>query len=131
MFVFDIISVEFLVILFFSITYFFSVYEKIKDWKGTVSYYSNHFKATFFIKYISPILIGIVLLESVIFILLSISLVTIVLNGDATLGKIGLEISALVLMLFLIGQRIVKDYPGAMNITVYFILNVIGIYLLT
>jgi hypothetical protein len=129
--IFNTLTAEFLIILFFSVTYFYSVFEKLQDWSGTISYYTNHFKAAFFIKYISKILISIVIFESIIFILLGISLVTITLNSDTILGKIGLEISALVLILFLIGQRVAKDYPGAMNITVYFILNVIGIYLLT
>jgi len=63
--------------------------------------------------------------------LLGVSVLTILLNSDVYFGKIGLQLSALILILFLIGQRIVKDYPGAMNITIYFILNIIGLYLLT
>jgi len=39
-------SAEILIILFFIITYFFSVIEKVADWKGTVTYYTNHFNKT-------------------------------------------------------------------------------------
>ena len=80
MFIFEKLSAGFLIILFFGITYFMSVFEKLNDWKGTLTYYTNHFKTTFFIKYISPILIGIIIFESVVFILLGISLVTILLK---------------------------------------------------
>jgi len=129
--IFEKLTTEVLVIIFFCITYFISVFEKINDWKGTLAYYTNHFKATFLKKYISPILISIVIFESIVFMLLGVSVLTILLNSDVYFGKIGLQLSALILILFLIGQRIVKDYQGAMNITIYFILNIIGLYLLT
>jgi len=32
--------------------------------------------------------------------------------------------------LLMTGQRIAQDYSGAMNITVYFILTVLGVYFL-
>ena len=54
-----------------------------------------------------------------------------IIQNETLIAVVGLEISAIVLLMFLIGQRIAKDYAGAMNITVYFILNVLGIYLLT
>ena len=34
------------------------------------------------------------------------------------------------LLLLMTGQRIAQDYSGAMNITVYFMLTVIGIFML-
>ena len=131
MFIFEKLTAEVLLIIFFCITYFISVFEKLNDWKGTLAYYTNHFKATFFIKYISPILISIVIFESLVFMLLGVSILAILLNSDVYFGKIGLQLSALILILFLIGQRIVNDYQGAMNITIYFILNIIGLFLLT
>ncbi|SNR40964.1 hypothetical protein SAMN06265371_102383 [Lutibacter agarilyticus] len=123
-------SAAILVLLFFIITYFMSVLEKISDWKGTVAYYSNHFKNTILHKMISLLLLHIVLFEIGALIFISLGLYFLVIEDTTFIATIGMEISALTLLQFLAGQRIAKDYPGAMNITVYFILNIIGIYLL-
>ena len=124
-------SAEILLLLFFIITYFMSVLEKLGDWKGTIAYYKNHFKETILLKMIPLLLIKIVIFEIGVLFLLGIGLYYLVSEDATTIAIIGLELSAITLLMFLIGQRLAKDYPGAMNITVYFILNIIGIYLLT
>lgn len=124
-------ATEVLILLFFIITYIFSFTEKLANWKGTIAYYKNHFKGTILEKIISFSIINIVILEIVILVLLLVGVYNLVLNSDFLIAKIGLEISAIILLVFLIGQRIAKDYQGATSITVYFILNCIGIYLLT
>ena len=124
-------SAEILVLLFFIITYFLSVLEKLEDWKGAISYYSNQFKNTILYKMIPLLLINILILEIAALVLLTFGLYFLVTEGNLIVAQIGLEISAITLLQFLVGQRLAKDYPGAMNITIYFILNIIGIYLLT
>ena len=124
-------SAEILILLFFIITYFFSVIEKVTDWKGTVSYYTNHFDKTVLKKLIPLLLINVILFEIATVILLTFGLYHLVTENTFIVAKIGLELSALTLLMFLVGQRLAKDYPGAMNIAVYFILNIVGIYLLT
>ena len=124
-------SAEILILLFFIFTYFLSVVEKLADWKGTIAYYSNHFEKTILHKMIPLLLLNVLIFEILTVILLTIGLYFLVTEDALIMAKIGLEISAITLLIFLVGQRLAKDYPGAMNITVYFILNVIGIYLLT
>ncbi len=124
-------SAEILVLLFFIFTYFFSVVEKLADWKGTIAYYTKHFEKTILQKMIPLLLLKVLIFEISTVILLTIGLYFLVTEDALIMAKIGLEISAITLLMFLVGQRLAKDYPGAMNITVYFILNVIGIYLLT
>ena len=124
-------AAEILILLFFIVTYLFSVLEKIGDWKNTVNYYTNHFKNTIFEKMISVLLVNILIFETATTFFLTFGLFSLVFKNETILAKVGLEISAITLLQFLVGQRIAKDYPGAMNITVYFILNIIGIYLLT
>lgn len=124
-------SAQILILLFFIITYLLSVLEKLADWKGTIAYYSNHFKQTILHKMIPLLLIQIIIFEIVALIFITIGLYFLMKEGTFFIAKIGLEISALTLLQFLLGQRLAKDYPGAMNIAVYFILNIIGIYLLT
>jgi putative oxidoreductase len=124
-------SAEILLLLFFIITYFMSVLEKLGDWKGTIAYYKNHFKETILLKMIPLLLLKIVVFEIGVLFLLSAGLYYLVSENSVTIAIIGLELSAFTLLMFLFGQRLAKDYPGAMNITVYFILNIIGIYILT
>jgi putative oxidoreductase len=124
-------SAEILLLLFFIITYFMSVLEKLGDWKGTIAYYKNHFKETILLKMIPLLLLKIVVFEIGVLFLLSVGLYYLVSENSVTIAIIGLELSAITLLMFLFGQRLAKDYPGAMNITVYFILNIIGIHILT
>jgi len=129
--IFNNFSAEILILLFFIITYFFSVIEKVTDWKGTVIYYTNHFDKTVLKKLIPLLLINVIIFEIAAVILLTFGLYHLVTENTFIVAKIGLELSALTLLMFLVGQRLAKDYPGAMNIAVYFILNIVGIYLLT
>jgi hypothetical protein len=124
-------SAQILILLFFTVTYLFSILEKLTDWKGTIAYYTNHFKNTILLKMIPILLVNILIFEVVVVFLLVAGLYFLVVDGNFLIAKVGLEVSAILLLQFLVGQRLAKDYPGAMNITVYFILNIIGLYLLT
>ena len=44
---------------------------------------------------------------------------------------LGVILSGLSLIFLLIGQRLAKDYAGAMTLAVYFIITIIGLILLT
>ena len=124
-------SAEILILLFFIVTYLYSVLEKLTDWKGTIAYYSNHFKNTMLQKMIPLLLINILIFEIASVFFLTFGSYFLMKDSSFVIAKIGLEISAITFLQFLVGQRIAKDYSGAMNITVYFILNVFGISLLT
>ena len=52
-------------------------------------------------------------------------------SDDGTMALYGLVLSALTLLALLFGQRIAKDYVGAMTLVVYYIPTILGIYLLT
>jgi hypothetical protein len=93
--------------------------------------YKNHFKETVFKNIISLLLVNVIIFETVTLIFLFLGLYFLVTESSLILAKTSLELSAITLLMFLLGQRLAKDYPGAMNIAVYFILNIIGIYLLT
>jgi putative oxidoreductase len=123
-------SAEILILIFFITTYFFSVVEKLGNWKATIAYYNNHFKKSIFQKVVPALLINVIFFETITVILLVVGLYFLVTKNEFLVAKVGLEISAITLLMFLVGQRVVKDYQGAMNITVYFILNIIGIYFL-
>lgn len=124
-------TTEILITIFFVITYCMSVIEKLADWKGTLTYYKLHFKDTILVNFIPFLLIKVVVIEIVTLIFLLYGLYFIFTNSTFEIAKLGFIFSAITLLIFLFAQRIAKDYSGAMNITVYFILNCFGIYLLT
>jgi hypothetical protein len=47
-----------------------------------------------------------------------------------TIGFYAAIIAGKVLLVLLLGQRIAKDYAGAMTIAIYFMVTVFGVYLL-
>ncbi|MBV1887966.1 MAG: hypothetical protein KUG51_01625, partial [Urechidicola sp.] len=51
-------------------------------------------------------------------------------SGEKVVALLGAEISALTLIFMLIGQRLAKDFSGAMTLAVYFIINMFLLYLL-
>ena len=123
-------STEILILLFLIVTFLQSGIDKITDWKGNVSFIRDHFKKYPF-KNSVPLLLGTVLIiEIIASFLMIIGVYQLAISDDSQIALIGLEMSAITLILLLIGQRLAKDYPGAMSLTVYFILTVFGVFLL-
>ena len=51
-------------------------------------------------------------------------------SGTKEIASLGIELSAISLLFLLIGQRLAKDYAGAMTLAVYFLIAVFGVFLL-
>ncbi|MGK0127509.1 MAG: putative oxidoreductase [Candidatus Azotimanducaceae bacterium] len=123
-------STEILILLFLSITFLQSGIDKITDWSGNTSFIKDHFKNSPF-KNSVPLLLGTILvIEIIASLLMIIGLYQLATSDESQIALIGLEISAITLIFLLIGQRLAKDYAGAMALTVYFILTVFGVFLL-
>ena len=122
---------EVLILLFLIVTFLQSRIDKLFDWNGNLSFIKSHFKNSP-LKNSVPLLLGIILIMEILASLLMIigvyQLYTSELKEMAILGII---ISALSLIFLLVGQRLAKDYAGAMTLAVYFIITIIGLILLT
>jgi len=122
---------EVLILLFLIVTFLQSGIDKLFDWKDNLSFIKSHFK-NYPLKNSVPLLLGIILIMEILASLLMIigvyQLYTSELKEMAILGII---ISALSLIFLLVGQRLAKDYAGAMTLAVYFIITIIGLILLT
>ena len=123
-------SAEILILIFLIITFLFSGLEKILNWKESLHFYSNHFKNTFIKNKLYPLLIIVIIGEIICGFLSVFGMFKIINSGDKIFGYYATIFAAVLLLAMLLGQRISKDYAGAMNITVYFILSVFGVYLL-
>ena len=123
-------TIEIITVLFFVITYAFSAFEKLGNWKGTVSYYEGLFKDSFVNFWIPSALGGIILLELIVLGGLLYGGYQFVQFENVDTLYFSYIISVFLLLIFLIGQRILKDYDGAKNIAIYLIFNIIGLYFL-
>ena len=51
-------------------------------------------------------------------------------SGAKEIALLGIELCAVTLIFLVIGQRLAKDYAGAMSLAVYFIITLWGVFLL-
>lgn len=123
-------SAEILVLLFLIITFLQSGIDKLTDWKGNVDFITDHFKNSPLKNMVPLLLLTVLVFEIAAGILMLVGGYNIIAEGDGTVAKVGLEFAAITLIMLLIGQRLAKDYAGAMSLAVYFILTILGLYLL-
>ena len=118
---------QILVSIFFSIVFFQSSIDKINDRDGNLKFFNHHFKETFFQNYMSIFLNLLALLEITSAFLCCLGILYQLSYHDSILIFYGLLMSAIVLLSLLLGQRLAKDYAGAADITIYFILCIVTI----
>lgn len=124
-------STEILILLFLAITFLQSGLDKIFDWDGNLGFLKEHFSKTFLNKAVPSMLMIITVFEVVAGILSTVGIIELVLTDASKMAMYGAIFSCLVLLMLLFGQRIVKDYAGALTITCYFVIAIFGVYLLT
>jgi hypothetical protein len=121
---------EILILLFLIVTFLQSGFDKLIDWNGNVSFIKDHFKNSP-LKNSVPILLAIILiLEIIAGCLMIVGIYQLFTSGAKEIASLGIELSAISLIFLLIGQRLAKDYAGAMSLTVYFLVAVFGVFLL-
>jgi len=121
---------EILILLFLSITFLQSGFDKVIDWKGNLGFLKDHFSKTFMKNTVPGMLLLITLLEIVAGGLSVIGVIELILNGVSKIALYGAIFSSLVLLMLLFGQRMAKDYAGALTITCYFIVAIFGVFVL-
>jgi len=121
---------EVLTLLFLIITFLQSGVDKLTDWKGNLSFIKGHFKNSP-LKNQVPVLLAIILIiEIAASLLMIVGVYQLYTSELKEMAIMGIELSALSLIFLLIGQRLAKDYAGAMTLGVYFIIAIIGLHLL-
>ena len=119
--------VQILVSIFFSIVFFQSSIDKVNDREGNLNFFNQHFKETFFQNYTSICLNILALLEVISAFLCCFGIFYKLSYHDSIFIYYGLLMSSIVLLSLLLGQRLAKDYAGAADITIYFILCIVTI----
>lgn len=121
---------EVLTLLFLIVTFLQSGIDKLTDWNGNLSFIKGHFKDSP-LKNSVPLLLAIILIiEIIASVLMLVGVYQLYTSELKEMAILGIELSAVSLIFLLIGQRLAKDYAGAMTLAVYFIISIIGLYLL-
>ncbi|WP_347173055.1 DoxX family protein [Polaribacter uvawellassae] len=122
---------EIFILLFLIVTFLQSGIDKLLDWNGNLSFIKGHFSNSP-LKNMVPLLLAIILIVEIIAsFFMIIGIYQLATNGTKTYALLGAELSALTLIFLLIGQRLAKDYAGAMTLAVYFATTIFGVYLLS
>ena len=118
---------QILVSIFFSINFFLSSIDNINDREGNLKFFNQHFKETFLQNYTSISLNLLALLEITSAFLCCLGGFYNLLYHESICIYYGFLMSAIVLLSLLLGQRLAKDYAGAADIAIYFILCIVTI----
>ena len=132
MFNYSIIHIlQVLIALFLGVAMTQSGFDKIIDWKGNKSFLIDHFSKTFLSRFITPLLLVVLILELAGGIICFIGVGEVFIYNNNQLIKVGLIIIAIDLISLFFGQRLAKDYDGAAVLVNYFILTIIGLLTFT
>lgn len=103
--------------------------DKVFDWAGNLGWLSGHFSKTFLAPLVPALLATITVMELAAGVLSAVGVVYFLIASSAVLIFWAAAVAALALLSLFFGQRIAKDYPGAVSIVPYFILVLLLMYL--
>lgn len=121
---------ELFILAMISIAFLQSGIDKVVDWKGNKSFFSQHFEKTPFAKFVSLSLAWICLLELCSGVLASIGAYYLFAFQETSCALIAGILSAITFLFLFLGQRIAKDYAGAQTLVVYMLPTFFLVYLL-
>jgi uncharacterized membrane protein YphA (DoxX/SURF4 family) len=110
-----------IVLIFLAITFIQSGYDKVTDWKGNVEWLKGHFSSSVIKNQVPAALLLVLVLEVISGAFSVIGIIEILVNEGTRFAFFAAVISAITLLLLLLGQRMAKDYDGARTIVIYFV----------
>jgi len=123
-------STEIFILLFLIVTFLQSGIDKIIDWKGNLEFITGHFKNSPLKNMVPLLLLTILVMETIAGVLMLVGVFQLLTTGESVFAFYGLSLANMSLIFLLIGQRLAKDYAGAMTLAVYFIIAALGLYIL-
>ncbi|WP_436515835.1 DoxX family membrane protein [Ekhidna sp. To15] len=124
------LSAPILCLAFLAILFLQSGLDKVFNYKGNKEWLTGHFAKSPLKNTVGLMMPLITLLEVSAGVLCAVGAVMIVVDGSATIGLLGAQLSTLSILALFFGQRIAQDYAGAATLTTYFIISIMTIYLL-
>ncbi|WP_289060266.1 DoxX family protein [uncultured Zobellia sp.] len=123
-------ATEILILIFLIIVFVQSSIDKVFDWKGNLTWLTEHFTGTPLASLVPALLLTLVLVEMAAGILCAVGLYQILIVGESTIALYGSIVSCASLLMLMFGQRMAKDYEGAKTIAVYFMPAIFLVYML-
>jgi diacylglycerol kinase len=121
---------QILVPAFLAILFLQSGIDKVVDRRGNLDWLKGHFAKSPLAGIVPLMVLAITTLELAAGALSAIGCVLIIFSHDTTVAFYGAVVSATSILALFFGQRMAKDYAGAAVLVPYFLVTLLGIYLL-
>lgn len=116
---------------FLAITFLQSGLDKVFDFKGNLEFMKEQFSKTFLRNLISVFLPVLTIFEVATGFCLAFGIIYWFAREDDRFLLLGFLLSGITLLMLLFGQRISKQYAGAVSLTGYFIITLIGLLVMS
>lgn len=123
-------AAEIFILLLLAIVFLQSGIDKIVDWKGNLEWLTGHFSNSPLSGMVPMMLATILVLEIGTGLLGLAGILQILTSGVKLIGLYACQFAAITFLMLFFGQRLAKDYPGAETIVNYFVVAIIGMYIL-
>jgi len=118
------------VTVFFAIAFLQSASDKVIDKQGNLAYLTGHFASSPLRRLVQPMFLAITILEAVAGVLCGLGALCLLVGCGTGLALWGLIFSLIALLCLFFGQRLAKDYSGAVVIASYYAVAILGLILL-
>jgi hypothetical protein len=115
---------------FFAVAFLQSAVDKIVDRQGNLAYLTSHFASSPLRGLVQPLFLAITLLEGIAGVLCGLGALCLLVGCGTGLALWGLIVSLIALLCLFFGQRLAKDYGGAVVIASYYAVAILGLLLL-
>ena len=118
------------VIVFFAVAFLQSAVDKVVDRQGNLEYLTGHFVSSPLRGLVQSMFLAITILEAVAGVLCGLGALCLLVGCGTGLALWGLIFSLIALLCLFFGQRLAKDYGGAVVIASYYAVAILGLILL-
>lgn len=123
-------SSQLLCLAFLTILFLQSGLDKVFNYKANSEWLTEHFSKSPLRKLVGLMLPAITLLETAAGLTCGLGIYFLVVEGTASTGLLGAQLSAVSVVALFLGQRLAQDYSGAATLTTYFIISIMTIFLM-
>ncbi len=123
-------SSQLLCLAFLTILFLQSGLDKVVNYKANRDWLTEHFAKSPLRKLVGLMLPTITLLETAAGTICGLGIYFLIVDGTASMGLLGAQLSAVSVVALFLGQRLAQDYEGAATLTTYFIISIMAIFLM-
>jgi uncharacterized membrane protein YphA (DoxX/SURF4 family) len=124
------LSLQLLTLAFLAVLFLQSGLDKVFNYKGNFEWLQSHFEKSPLRSMVGIMMPVITILEVSAGICCAVGIFSLLFGGGQMMGLLGSQLSALSILALFFGQRLAQDYPGAATLTTYFLISLLGIYLM-